>query len=82
MKKMQHEDGQIVRVYAHLITKNMWEYYILDNARGDIRLALVLGDFTEMGDVSISELRPYLRSNSAVTPDTDLMPAPGWHWVD
>ena len=73
-------DGEIVTVHAHIITKNWWEYYILDNKRyDDIRFALVMGIETEMGDISVNEIRPYI-----VTQTSNLdgcMSAPGWEWV-
>ena len=73
-------DGSIVTVHAHVITKNWWEYYILDNKRyEDVRLALVMGPEMEIGDFSVNEIRPYI-----VTQTSDLdgvMSAPGWEWV-
>jgi len=62
---------------------NMWEYYILDtngySNDSDIRFALVVGDYTEMGSVSMDEITPYIVSR---TTDLDIMPAPHWSWCD
>ena len=72
--------GTVVNVYSHGITKNFWEYYILDNAKSDYRLALVEGFEQEMGDISMSEIKPYLLS---FTHDvSEIAPAPGWEWID
>lgn len=81
-RKIQHVDGSDTHtVYAHGITKNFWEYYILDNNKAsDYRLALVMGYETEMGDVSMSEIKPYLFSYT--TDLQDLAPPEGYRWVD
>jgi hypothetical protein len=40
---------------------------------------LVDGDFQETGLVSLEEIKPYIISR---TKDLNLMPAPGWEWVE
>lgn len=72
-----------VKVHGWAITAHGWEYYFLDNKKGDIRFAYVVGYENEMGDVSMSELSPYIRS--ITFDDADLMhiaPAPDCVWVD
>lgn len=72
-----------VKVYGWAIAKNGWEYYFLDNKKSDIRFAYVCGYENEMGDVSIKELQPYIRSITFNDSDLhDLAPAPGCVWVD
>lgn len=76
-------DGKISRpfeVHGWAMLSNGWEYYFLDDKRGeDIRFALVVGDETEMGDVSMKEIEPYVEIR---TDDlTDILPPPGWEWV-
>jgi hypothetical protein len=72
-----------VNVYGWAMTVNGWEYYFLDNKKGDIREAYVCGDANEQGDVSLSELRPYIRSITFNDSDLqDLAPAFDCQWVD
>lgn len=80
-RKIRNDSGDTLTVYAHGITKNFWEYYILDNEKAsDYRFALVMGYETEMGDVSMSEIKPYLFSYTENL--TDLAPPEGYRWVD
>ena len=81
MRQMINEHGNTVKVIEHIMLSNMWEYYILDtngySNDSDIRFALVVGDYTEMGSVSMDEITPYIVSR---TTDLDIMPAPHWSW--
>jgi hypothetical protein len=86
MRKMRGkslgEDG-ICTVVEHIIIKNMWEYYILkieeDVDPEGYKTALVVGDYTEIGQVYMPEVEPHIVSR---TSDLDeLMPPPGWTWV-
>ena len=70
MRKMKIH-GSVRKVYGWAITAHGWEYYFLDNKRGDIREAYVCGYENEQGDVSMSELSPYIRS--ITFDDADLM---------
>jgi len=81
-RKIQHVDGSDIHtVYGHAMTRNFWEYYILDNEKAsDYRFALVMGYETEMGDVSMSEIKPYMISYT--TDLKDLAPPEGYRWVD
>jgi len=72
-----------VKVYGWAATANGWEYYFLDNKKSDIRFAYVCGYENEMGDVSIAELQPYIRSITFNDGDLqDIAPAPDCVWVD
>lgn len=75
------EDGSVLTVHRHLLTHNGWEYYLLDGEEeSDIRFALVQGIESELGDVSMKELHPYVRCD---TYELDgIMPPIGWSWND
>ena len=80
MRQMIDEHGTTVDVIEHIILRNLWEYYILEAADEDgIAFALVVGDYTEMGSVSMDEIAPYIVSR---TTNLDIMPAPNWSWCD
>lgn len=81
MRRMRYK-GQEFTVYAHAMTRNMWEYYLLDDAEGDIRQALVLGFEQEIGDISLSEIRPHLIGFTEVRPGDELFPPPQGEWID
>lgn len=77
------DSGSVVTVHGWLLTRNQWEYYLLDNERdSDIRFALVDGHEQEMGDISLSELKPYITVVASQADLLDLAPAPNWEWVD
>jgi hypothetical protein len=79
-RKMKSPHGEVFTVHSHIITRNFWEYYILDNYKDrDIRFALVMGFETEMGDVSMSEIAPYIATRTDNL--QGVMSAPGWEWV-
>jgi hypothetical protein len=72
-----------VKVYGWAMTVNGWEYYFLDNKKSDVRFAYICGFENEMGDVSMSEILPYIRSITFKPSDlADLAPVPGCEWVD
>lgn len=80
MRKMKKNDMSVT-VYAHAITSNGWEYYLLDGKhRSDIRDALVIGFENEIGSVSMKEIQPYMVSYAYGDSIKDLMPAPEWVW--
>ena len=81
-RKIQHVDGSdTLTVYGHAITRNFWEYYILDNEKAsDYRFALVMGYETEMGDVSMKEIKPFVFSYTENL--QNIAPPEGYRWVD
>ena len=82
MSRQMRKGDSVVTVYSHGMTRNGWEYFLLQpkaDSSGNV-LALVMGDETEMGDVNIPEIAPYLLHFSKNL--TDLMPCEGWEWVD
>jgi hypothetical protein len=74
------QTGTVINVVAHGITRNFWEYYITDNKFDENTVqCLVMGFETELGDVYMPEIKPYLIS---VTKDLKrIAPAEGWEWV-
>ena len=70
-----------LEIVEHIILKNYWEYYILKDdeyATEDIKAALVMGDATELGDVSLAEMEPYIKSRTSNL--SEIMPAAGYKW--
>lgn len=81
MRKMKNEFGTVVTVHQHIMTSNMWEYYVLEPVnKSGVANCLVMGFETEMGDVYLPELAPHTISQMARL--TEVMPAVGWQWVD
>jgi len=83
MRQMTNEHGNTVKVIEHIILSNMWEYYILEEAfeGAGIAFALVVGDYTEMGSVSMDEIAPYIVSRT-INLDNVMPPYLGWTWCD
>lgn len=77
----QMTDGETtLDVHEHILLRNFWEYYILEPADKDgIAFALVLGDFDEMGDVSLDEVKPHIISRTKNL--DEILPATGYTWV-
>ena len=67
-----------VEVTLHIMTKNMWEYYLEEPDENGIAFGVVMGFDTELGYVDMEEIAPYVISS---TDNMDeLMPASGWNW--
>jgi len=81
MRKMRNKYGETVNVVEWWQTCNFWEYYITDDVcTDDIVRAVVYGDEIEIGDISRSEILPYVKTR---TNELDgLMPAPEWRWEE
>ena len=80
MKEMTNNDGTItLKIVEHIMTRNLWEYYVTTNKfNKHIVQCLVMGDFTEIGDVDLDEIKPYIISRT--TNFEDIAPASGWRW--
>jgi hypothetical protein len=78
------ETKSTLKIKEHIILRNFWEYYVIDkpslNLPEDIEFCLVMGFETEMGDVYMPEIKPYVISKTKRL--EDLAPVPGWEWVD
>jgi hypothetical protein len=78
MRKMNSKFGS-VNVIEHIMCKGFWEYYITDeNFSDDIVQAVVMGFEVEIGDISLSEIKPYIITRTKDL--SELMPAEGWRW--
>lgn len=87
MRKMRYlgrpgEMTTTINVVEHVILKNLWEYYITDEPcdNPDVVFALVMGDETELGDVYMPEIKPYIITRTKNL--NDVFPASGWQWVE
>lgn len=84
MRKMKriNSNDEPLEVIEHIILKNFWEYYVINNSENtdDIKLCYVLGFENEMGDVYIPEIKPYIISKTKQL--NDVMPAPNYEWID
>ena len=75
MRKSSHT----VHVKEWFITRNFWEYYVLEIDDYNIAFCLVDGLETELGDVDLEEAGPFITMR---TKELDgLAPAKGWTWV-
>jgi len=82
MRQMKSQKFDVtVNVKEHIILRNFWEYFITDRSDlpDGIFEALVMGFETEMGDVSMDEIRPYILSKTKKL--DEVLPASGWEWV-
>ncbi len=81
MRKMKNEYGYEVNVTEWFMVKNAWEYYVTDDKyTDDIVRCVVMGFETECGDVSLSEVKPFIIEKTKML--KDIAPATGWSWVD
>ena len=78
MRKMTN-GTTVIEVIGHIITRNGWEYYVTPKGDKWVRMCLVVGYETELGDVSFREIGPYIISKTAKL--TNVLPAKGWRWV-
>jgi len=68
-----------LEVTRHIMTRNMWEYYLEEPDENGIAFGVVMGFDTELGYVDMEEIAPYIISS---TDNMDeLMPASGWNWA-
>jgi len=80
MKVMKSKYGTTINVTEHIILRNGWEYYVTDDKHDkDTIRCVVMGLETEMGDVYLPEIKPYIVSRTRDL--NDLAPAEGWEWV-
>ena len=79
--RLMKRPGQMfaeVEVTRHIMTKNMWEYYLEEPDENGIAFGVVMGFDTELGYVDMEEIAPYVISS---TDNMDeLMPASGGNW--
>jgi len=81
MRHMKSNYGTTIEVIEHIILRNGWEYYVTEKADEDgILFALVCGFETELGSVSLNEIKPYIVSRTKDL--AEIMPATDWTWQD
>ena len=68
-----------VEVTRHIMTKNMWEYYLEEPDENGIAFGVVMGFDTELGYVDMEEIAPYIISSTENM--DEIMPASGWNWA-
>ena len=80
------EQGTI-NVVEHIVTKNWWEFYIIDdpeNVRPEGYATCVSVTtpfpFGRIRDVYLPEIEPFIASRT--TRLDEVFPAPGWSWVE
>lgn len=79
-KELSGGDSININVVEHIILVNGWEYYITDEEfSDDIVRALVMGFETELGDISLEEIRPHVITRTKDL--SEVMPAGGWSWT-
>lgn len=81
MRKMRCiKSGQVIDVAEHIITKNLWEFYVFDYFLGSSNAnALVMGSETEAGLINFDEIKPFIISRTKKL--NDVAPATGWEWI-
>ena len=83
MRKMVKGNLKL-NVVEHIMLRNMWEYFILADKVGegdsDIKYALVMGFEDEIGTVSLSEIKPHVRTRT--TELSTIFPASGYEGAD
>ena len=76
----------VCTVVEHIIIKNLWEYFILkieeDVDPEGYKTALVVGDYTEIGQVYMPEIEPYIISKVSGGELDEVMPPFEYHWED
>jgi hypothetical protein len=78
--QMQNKYGSKINIVSHIILKNGWEYFVTDNKFDkDTVQCLVMGFETELGDVYLPEIKPYIVSHTNNL--SEVIAAIGWEWV-
>lgn len=73
--------GGTINVVEHIIVKNFWEYYVTDQKfDDDIVQCYVMGFENELGDVSMAEIKPHIRTRTKNL--KEVAPATNCEWVD
>jgi hypothetical protein len=80
MREMQRGNAKL-KVVKHVILRNFWEYFITEmpNESG-VGMAYVVGDYDEYGTFAQYDVDKHGISSTEEL--SELMPAPGWEWVN
>jgi hypothetical protein len=77
---MKNKYGSTINVVEHIILRNGWEYYVTDEKFDDDTIqCVVMGYETEIGDVYMPEIKPYIVSKTKNL--NELAPCQGWEWA-
>jgi hypothetical protein len=74
-----NKTGVMVDIVEHIITRNFWEFYIIDGENIETPTAWVMGFEDEMGPISMKEIMPHIITRTKKL--DDVMPAKHWSWV-
>ena len=73
-------DGQEIEVFAVIVLRNFWEYFVMEKPDKDgVFLALVDGFELEMGSVDFNEIKSHIMT---VGSPNDSLAARNWAWKD
>ena len=83
-RNIKHTDGkgETFAVYQHIILKNYWEYYLEEEDENGMAFGYVMGFENEWGDVSMDEIKPYIKSIVRGDELNYIMPPEGYYWED
>jgi len=71
-----------INVHEHIITVNMWEFYLEEPDEFGVSFGYVMGDENELGYIPIEQLEGFIVSRTKVDATTELMPAAGYEWEE
>lgn len=75
------KDKSQLNIVELIMTLNLWEFFITDKKQSDdIVQALVMGYETEIGDVSLKEISPFIQMRTKDLQNT--LPPEGYKWND
>ena len=77
-----NQHGVTFTVHQHIILKNFWEYYLGETDENGIAFGYVMGFENEWGDVSMEEIKPYIKGKARANDLFHIMPPEGYYWED
>ena len=77
MRQMKR-GSEIINVIEWFMTKNYWEYFVIEIDEDNIAFCLVDGFEMELGYVHLEEVKEYITIR---TKELTMQPARGWEWV-
>jgi hypothetical protein len=83
MRKMVNpKNGTSLNVAMHVITQNLWEYFLEAPDSDGVCFGYVMGFENELGYVDLESIRPYALSAVKGSGLNDIMPAFDWEWAE
>ena len=71
-----------INVHEHIITVQMWEFYLEEPDENGVSFGYVMGDENELGYIPIEQIEGFIVSRMKVDATTELMPAAGYEWEE